>query len=197
MKYWLAASLLLLGFGWLAYQGAGTNSLQSTAVEDELNLRVIEPVLTRYNIQGQIDSVLTAPDALDFGQSRPSKIDTPDIQWPNKQWTARQPRRSPRHHLASRRRIGTQRAPVAAIVCAFDYARRQFALGPRWTTASARLYRQCEAGHYQHRYTDYFAKRTSELSIMARTRFTLTALALGLFATASMPYPRTVICRCR
>ena len=89
MKYWLAASVLLLGFGWLAYQGAGTNFLQSTAVEDELNLRVIEPVLTRYNIQGQIDSVLTAPDALDFGQSRPSKIDTPDIQWPNKQWTAR------------------------------------------------------------------------------------------------------------
>ena len=89
MKYWLAAGLLLLGFGWLAYQGASIAAVQSTAVEDELNLRVVEPVLTRYNAQGQIESVLTAPDALDFGQSRPSIIDAPDIQWPTKQWTAR------------------------------------------------------------------------------------------------------------
>ena len=56
--------LLLLGFGWLAYQGASTAPVQSAAVEDKLNLRVIEPVLTRYNAQGQIESVLTAPDAL-------------------------------------------------------------------------------------------------------------------------------------
>ena len=51
--------------------------------------------------------MLTAPDALDFGQSRPSKIDTPDIQWPNKQWTARANQGEVQGvYLASRRRIG-------------------------------------------------------------------------------------------
>lgn len=89
MRYWLLAAGLIGAFVWLSIQTQSAVREQALApTEENLRLRVVNPVLVRYDESGAQSSTLTAPVASDFGQQQAAEVDQPNIQWPAKGWQA-------------------------------------------------------------------------------------------------------------
>ena len=89
MKYWALAACLIAGFVWLSLGTQPSVRKQALApAEENLRVRVVNPVFTRFDENGQIDSTLMAPVASDFSQAQASEIDQPTLQWPGRGWDA-------------------------------------------------------------------------------------------------------------
>lgn len=89
MSYALLALLLLAGFVGLSLdspQSVRSDSL--TASEQNLRLRVLNPSLRRFGEDGVLESTLQAPQASDYGTTRPAQVSQPQMQWPDRGWIA-------------------------------------------------------------------------------------------------------------
>lgn len=84
------AGLILAALIWVSWDDTRARPVvvDLAAAEQDVALRVVNPRLRQFDADGALKSTMTAPEALDFGGSRPGQITQPALTWPLSGWQA-------------------------------------------------------------------------------------------------------------
>lgn len=88
------ATLVLAALVWVSWDDTRARPVEVDlpSAEQDLALKVSQPRVRQFDVNGDLKSTMAAPEALDYGNAKPGQVITPALSWPQSGWNAKSDR---------------------------------------------------------------------------------------------------------